>query len=111
MRAFLPLLLALSVVGAAQAQTVIINRPPIGSVPAQHQRVTVIVTLATPAAAGATSGDITGGLGAANTSLFGIVNHQYDVLGAQLTGRPVVSQAVGKIATPPDCACAGSPQP
>ncbi|MGI4806717.1 MAG: hypothetical protein ACRYF2_01245 [Janthinobacterium lividum] len=87
MRPFLPLVLVLSVVSGARAQTVIINRPPsIGSFPAQHQRVTVNVTLATPAAAGTSAGDVTNSMAAANTSLFGIVNHQCDVLGAQLNG-------------------------
>lgn len=76
MRPFLPLVLVLSVVSGARAQTVIINRPPsIGSFPAQHQRVTVNVTLATPAAAGTSAGDVTNSMAAANTSLFGIVNH------------------------------------
>ena len=87
MRTVLPLLLAVIFVDSAQAQTVIFNRPPpIGSVPAQHQRVTVNVTLATPAAAGSAAGDVTSGLAAANTSLYAIVNHQCDVLGAQLNG-------------------------
>jgi hypothetical protein len=86
MRAFLPLLLAVTVVCGAQAQTVIINQPPIGSVAAQHQRVSVNVTLATSAPAGAVAGDVTSGLATANTSLYAIVNHQCDILAAQLSG-------------------------
>ena len=72
---------------AAQAQTVIINRPsnsPGGVEKAQ--RVSVNVQLSMPAPTLTSVADWTKAIETANQSLYEIINHECDVLGAALKG-------------------------
>lgn len=86
---FAALALALVAAQAAQAQTIVINRPNNGPVaPGEKtQHVSVNVQLSMPTPALTSTPDWTKAIATANQSLFEIINRECDVLGAALQGN------------------------
>ena len=86
--AFVAFALTLAAAQAAQAQTIVINRPNNGPAARSEkgQQVSINVQLSMPTPALTSTPEWTKAIATANQSLFEIINRECDVLGAALQG-------------------------